>query len=141
MAEFIMKDLVAKQGLQDYFHIESAATSAEELGSPVHSGTRNILDSLAIDSSHKRARKISRKDYSNFDMLIGMDTANIRSMQNLMQNDPEHKIYKLLEFAGSTKDLADPWYTHDFETCYRDVAQGCLGLLSFLVKKSPGGFC
>ena len=132
MAEFVMKDLVAKRGLADRFHIESAATSAEEIGSPVYPGTREILEREGIDCSGKRARQMRRDDYDKFDLLIGMDSANERNMLRMLGGDPAGKVHKLLEFAGSEGDIADPWYTGDFETTYDDVLAGCTGLLGYL---------
>lgn len=132
MAEFVMKDLVAKRGLADRFHIESAATSAEELGNPVHPGTRRILEGLGIDCSAKRARRLRKADYDEFDLIIAMDSQNMRNMDRMLGDDPDHKLHKLLEYAGSDSDIADPWYTGDFETTYDDVNAGCHGLLAFL---------
>jgi protein-tyrosine phosphatase len=135
MAEFVMKDLASREGLGQFFHIESAATSSEELGNPIHPGTARKLDSLGIDYSEKRARRIRKNDYENFDFLIGMDEANMRSIRNLYNNDPENKVRKLLEYAGSSADVADPWYTHDFESCFQDVCDGCTGLMNELCRK------
>ncbi len=132
MAEFVLKDLVAKRGLADRFHIESAATSAEELGNPVHPGTRRILEGLGIDCSAKRARRLRKADYDEFDLIIAMDSQNMRNMDRMLGDDPDHKLHKLLEYAGSDGDIADPWYTGDFETTYDDVNAGCHGLLAFL---------
>ena len=132
MAEFVMKDMVAKRGLTDRFHIESAATSTEEIGNPVYPGTREILEREGIDCSEKRARQMRRSDYDKFDLLIGMDSANERNMLRMLGGDPQGKVHKLLEFAGSEGDIADPWYTGDFETTYDDVLVGCTGLLGYL---------
>lgn len=130
MAEFVMRDLVKKAGLEGQFHIESAATSTEEIGNPVHRGTQEKLRQAGISCAGKTARQLTRSDYAAYDYLIGMDTWNIRNMHRMLGGDPDKKIYKLLEFAGSTQDVADPWYTGDFETTYRDVVAGCQGLLS-----------
>lgn len=132
MAEFVMKDLVERRGLADRFVIESAATSTEELGSPVYPGTRAILEREGIDCSGKRARQMRRNDYDRFDLLIGMDEANIRNMIRIVGDDPAGKVHKMLEFAGSEADIADPWYTRDFETTYDDVLTACTGLLAWL---------
>ena len=128
MAEYVMKDIVRERGLQDAFLIESAATSTEEIGNPVHRGTRRILESRGIDCSGKRARQITTEDYRAFDLLIGMDEENVRRMRGRFGGDPDGKIAKLLSFAGSSRDIADPWYTGDFEATYRDVKQGCEAL-------------
>ena len=132
MAEFVMKDLVAKRGLADRFHIESAATSTEELGNPVYPGTREILEREGIDCSGKVARQMRRGDYDQFDLIIGMDSQNIRNIDRIIGGDPQGKVHKMLEFAGREGDVADPWYTRDFEATYDDVLDGCVGLLSWL---------
>ena len=132
MAEFVMKDLVEKAGLSGQFEIASAATSTEELGNPVHRGTRKILVAKGIDCSGKTARQMSRADYERYDMLIGMDEENVRRMKAICGGDPDSKISKLLAFAGSSRSIADPWYTGDFETTYRDVKQGCEALCDYL---------
>lgn len=132
MAEFVMKDLVTKRGLADRFHIESAATSTEELGNPVYPGTREILEREGIDCSGKVARQMRRDDYDKFDLIIGMDEQNIRNIERILGGDPQGKVHKMLEFAGREGDVADPWYTRDFETTYDDVLDGCIGLLGWL---------
>lgn len=132
MAEFVMKSIVGERGLSDRFTIESAATSTEEIGSPVHPGTRKILEREGIDCSGKTARQMQRSDYDRFDLLIGMDEANVRNMLRMLGGDPAGKVHKLLEFAGSEADIVDPWYTGDFEATYDDVHAGCVGLLGWL---------
>lgn len=129
MAEFVMKDLVEKRGLSGQFSIESAATSTEEIGNPVHRGTRKILDRLGISCAEKRARQLKRTDYDNFDLLIGMDDGNVRNMNRICGGDPEAKIYKLLDFTDEPRSISDPWYTGDFEATYHDVREGCDSLL------------
>ena len=130
MAEFVMKDMVEREGLSADFYIESAATSTEELGSPVYRPVRELMKRRGINCDEKRARQITGDDYDRFDMLIGMDEANIRNMHRAFGWDPEGKIYKLLTFAGSNADVADPWYTRDFERTWEDVNKGCRGLLA-----------
>lgn len=132
MAEFVMKDLVERRGLAERFHIESAATSTEELGNPVHPGTRAILQREGIDCSGKVARQMRRSDYDSFDLIIGMDEQNIRNMLRILGGDAQGKVRKLLEFAGREGSIADPWYTGDFDTTYDDVLAGCVGLLGWL---------
>lgn len=129
MAEFVMKDLVEKKGLSGQFSIESAATSTEEIGNPVHRGTRKILDRLGISYAEKRARQLKRTDYDTFDYLIGMDEANVRNMSRICGGDPEAKIYKLLDFTDEPRSISDPWYTGDFEATFHDVRDGCDSLL------------
>ena len=135
MAEFIFKDMVSKAGLLDQFEIVSAATSREEIGNPVHPGTRRILDSLGISSRGKCAVQTSKKEYAYYDYIIGMDSWNVRNMLRIYGGDPDEKIYKLLDFTGSSGDVADPWYTGDFDATYRDVYAGCTALLDDVIKK------
>lgn len=137
MAEFVLKDLVRKTGAENSFYIASAATSTEEIGNPVHPGTRKILVSLGISTEGKRAVQMKKSDYEKYDYLIGMDDWNIRNMKKITGGDSEHKIKKLLEFAGRKSDIADPWYTGDFESTYRDVLEGCKSLLSLTLEKLP----
>lgn len=132
MAEFVLKDLVAKRNIAERFQIASAATSTDEIGNGVHYGTRQKLAEVGISCDGKTARQIVPSDYDNYDLLIGMDAANIHNMQRCFKGDPQGKIYKMLEFAHSTRDVADPWYTGDFDATYRDVLDGCIGLLSWL---------
>ncbi len=133
MAEFVLKDMVARRGLSAQFEIASVATSTEELGNPVYPGTRKVLAQHGIGGfENKRARQLRRSDYDVYDLLIGMDDANIHNMTRMLGGDAQGKVHKLLEFAGSTRDVADPWYTRDFDTTYHDVCDGCEGLLSFL---------
>lgn len=133
MAEFVLKDMVARRGLADRFRIESAATSTEEIGNPVHPGTARMLREHGIGGFEgKRARQLRRADYDAFDFIIGMDTANIRNINRMVGGDPAGKVFKLLEFAGLDRSVDDPWYTGDFETTYRDVAEGCEELLGYL---------
>lgn len=132
MAEFVFKDMLEKEGLADYFHVESAATSTEELGNPVHYGTARILDRLDIDYSRKRARQMTSRDYKEYDMLIGMDHWNIRNMNRIAGGDPEGKISMLLDYTDRPGEVADPWYTGNFEVTYRDVKEGCEGILRTL---------
>lgn len=149
MAEYVMKYLVNQNGLEDKFFIDSAATSTEEIGNPVHYGTRRKLESVNIPVGNHRARQITKKDLEEFDYLIGMDSANIRNMKRFygfdgfsfgsyskenssIKKELENKICKLLEFAGSSDDIADPWYTGNFDLTYNDVLKGCKALLNSL---------
>ena len=135
MAEFVMKDLVQKAGLESQFHIESAATSTEEIGNPVYPPARRKLAEHGIDCAGKTARRLTNADYGRYDLLIGMDRANLRNMGRICGGDPGGKIHLLMEYAGRPADglhpgdVADPWYTGDFETTWRDVLAGCRGLL------------
>ena len=132
MAEFVMKDLVKKAGLELQFHIESAATSTEEIGNPVYPPARRKLAEHGISCAGKTSRQIRRDDYSRYDLLIGMDQANLRNMRRICGGDHENKIHLLMEFTGRSDDVADPWFTGDFETTWRDVLAGCRGLLQSL---------
>lgn len=132
MAEYLFKDMVKKEGLEDYFEIASAATSTEELGNPCHYGTRNKLMSVGISCKGHAARQMTNGDYDYFDLLIGMDSANIRNMTRISGGDSKHKIYKMLEFVDSSKDVADPWYTDNFDETYDDILMGCTALLEKL---------
>lgn len=129
MAEFVMKDLVKKAGLESRFHIESAATSTEKIGNPVYPPARRKLVEHGIDCVGKTARQLTRADYDRFDLLIGMDRANLRNMTRICGGDPDGKIRLLLDFTERPGDVADPWYTGDFEATWRDVLEGCRGLL------------
>ncbi|WP_305116457.1 low molecular weight protein-tyrosine-phosphatase [Acutalibacter muris] len=131
MAEFVMKDLVAKAGLESQFHIESAATSTEEIGNPVYPLARQKLREHGIDCSGKTARQLTRADGEKFDLLIGMDSANLRNMRRIC-GDSEEKIHLLLDFTQRPGDVADPWYTGDFDATWRDVLEGCRGLMEYL---------
>ena len=129
MAEFAMKNLVKKAGLENQFHIESAATSTEEIGNPVYSSARRKLAEHGIDCAGKTARQLRNEDYDQYDLLIGMDQANLRNMHRICGGDPEGKLHLLMEFTDCPGDVADPWYTDDFETTWQDVLAGCGQLL------------
>ena len=129
MAEFVLKDMVKKRGLENEFYIASAATSTEEIGNPVHHGTRSRLAKEGISVAGKTAVQMTKSDYDKYDYIIGMDTWNMRNINRIIKSDPDGKVFKLLTFAGRSDDVADPWYTGDFEVTYRDVVEGCEGLL------------
>ena len=132
MAEFVMKDLVRKAGREDDFYIESAATSTEEIGNEVYPPAKRKLAEHGIGCKGKTARQMTRRDYDCFDLLIGMDSANIRNMYRICGGDPAQKIYELLDFTDRIGEVADPWYTGDFEATWRDVLEGCQCLLEQL---------
>lgn len=136
MAEFVMKDLVSKAGLAGRFTIASAATSREEIGNPVHPGTRKKLSESGILTDGKYAIQLKKEDYRQYDYLIGMDSWNIKNILRIVGSDPEKKVYKLLDFALEHGDIADPWYTGDFETTYQEVVSGCTGLLKQIVNEN-----
>ncbi len=137
MAQSVMTHLVKEAHLDHLFEIESAATSREEIGNSPHYGTVNELKYRGIPVVPHRAVQMTKADYAYYDYLIGMDTANIRNMNRIAEGDPEGKIYKLLSFAGDGGDVADPWYTGDFATTYRDVLRGCQALLKELTEREP----
>lgn len=132
MAEFYFRDLIEKHGLSAKIETASAATSREEIGNSVHPGTRRILNEMGIDCSGKRARQITKADYAAYDLLVGMDTENLSNMRRFFNGDPGGKCVKLLSFTGSTRDVADPWYTGDFAAAKRDITAGCDALLQAL---------
>ena len=134
MAEFVMKDLVAKAGLTDAYYIESAATSTEEIGNEVYPPARRKLAEHGIGCKGKRARQMTARDYQRFDLLIGMDQWNIRNMTRICGGDPEGKIRMLLDFTDRPGDVADPWYTGNFEATWQDVLLGCQRLLALTRK-------
>lgn len=136
MAQSVLQQMVNERHIQDNFFIESAATSREEIGNGPHYGTVGKLRQVGIPVVPHRAIQMTRADYDHYDYLIGMDTANIRNMNRIAGGDPEEKIYKMLTFAGSGRDVADPWYTGDFESTYRDVVEGCEGFLKYLGYKA-----
>lgn len=134
MAEFIMKDLVEKAGLEGEFQIASAATSMEEYGNPIYPPARRKLQEHGISSEGHRARRMERRDYQDYDYLIGMEHYNIRNMLRIVGGDPEGKISRLLDFTDAPGDIDDPWYTDDFDTAYREILRGCRGFLEYLRK-------
>lgn len=129
MAEFVMKDMVQKAGAKDQFNIASAATSTEEIGNPVHYGTRNKLREYGISTEGKYAVQLRKEDYGKYDYLIGMERVNIRNMLRILREDPEGKVCRLLDFSGHPRDIADPWYTGNFDKTYDDIKEGCEALL------------
>ena len=129
MAEFVMKDLVKKAGLEDKFLIESAATSTEEIGNSVYPPARQKLAEHGISCKGKTARQMNSSDYNRYDLLIGMDSWNIRNMNRICGGDPEEKIHMLMDYTNRPREVADPWYTDDFEATWRDVLEGCQALL------------
>lgn len=132
MAEFVLKDMTKKLGLSDNFYIASAATSTEEIGNPVHHGTRNRLKQEGISCAGKYAVQLKKSDYNNFDYIIGMDQWNLRNMMRILRSDPEEKVKLLLDFSDNPRDIADPWYTGNFDITYADIVEGCQAFLQYL---------
>ena len=134
MAEYVMKDLVKKTGVSDRFLIDSAATSREEIGNPVHPGTRQKLWQEGIPCGDHRARRMEKADYDKYDYLIGMETWNIKNMLRITGGDPDKKISRLLDFSQHPRDIADPWYTGNFDETFEDVMEGCRALLAYCIQ-------
>ena len=132
MAEFVMRDLVAKEGLSHAITVASAATSNEEHGNPVYPPVRKLLRSHGIACDGHAARQLQRQDYEDFDLLIGMETRNLQNMQRICGGDPDGKMHRLLDFTQRPGDVADPYYTLDYESTWRDVNEGCEALLAQL---------
>ncbi len=130
-----MKDMVEKAGLRKEILVSSAATTAEEIGNPVYTPARKKLAEPGIGCDGKTARLMRYPDYAQYDLIIGMDQENLRDMLRICQGDPEVKIHLLMDYTGRPGDVADPWYTRDFEATWRDVEEGCRGLLEWLRKK------
>ena len=133
MAEFLLKDIVNKRGLADAFEIASAATSREEIGNPVHYGTRNKLAQLGISVAGKHAVQVTKRDYEHYDLLLVMDSNNIRNLRRVIGEDTQNKVHLLLDYTERKgESIADPWYTGDFDVTYDDIMEGLAGLLEQL---------
>jgi len=137
MAEFIMKDLVAKEALSGRFHIESAATSTEEIGNEVYPPAKQKLAEHGISCKGKTARQMTAADYNRFDLLIGMDRWNLRNMKAICGGDPDNKIHLLMDYTKRPGEVADPWYTGNFDATWRDVLEGCSALLESIARYLP----
>ena len=135
MAEFVMKDLVKQAGLEQEFTIASAATSTEEIGNPVYPPARRKLAEHGIGCAGHAARQLRREDYGRWDYLVGMDGANLRNMNRICGGDPKGKLSLLMDYTGHPRDVADPWYTGDFDRTWEDVDAGCRGLLDRILGK------
>jgi protein-tyrosine phosphatase len=134
MAEFLFKDYVDKKGETNLFEVKSSATSSEELGNPVHYGTKGVLDRLNISCKGKYAVKLTKSDYDNYDYFIGMDERNRYNMIRLFDGDKDNKVSLLMDYTDTPGDVADPWWTGNFEETYSDVSRGILELYKFLKK-------
>ena len=133
MAEFLLKDIVNKRGLADAFEIASAATSREEIGNPVHYGTRNKLAQFGISVAGKHAVQVTKRDYEHYDLLLVMDSNNIRNLRRVIGEDTQNKVHLLLDYTERKgESIADPWYTGDFDVTYNDIMEGLAGLLEQL---------
>ncbi len=136
MAEFIMKELVKNKGLDDKFYIASAATSYEEIGNSVYPPVKQLLSKIGICIDGKRAIRVTKQDYDNYDYLICMDKNNLTNIKGIVGEDINNKIYRLLDFSDTPNDVADPWYTGDFESTQRDIDKGCKALLEYIIKNN-----
>ena len=135
MAEFIFRDMVAKRGLAAEFSIASAATSREEIGNPVYPPAKRKLKEHGIDPAGKTARQMTAQDYKDYDYLLAAERYNIRNMERITGGDPQHKIFRLLDFSDRPRDIADPWYTGDFDEAWDDIVEGCQAFLKWLEKE------
>lgn len=133
MAEFVLKALVKAKGIEDQYYIESAAVTTDELGNPIYPPAKRCLSQHGVSfDPAKRARQITRADYDLFDRIICMDASNMRLIRRIIPSDPDGKIHMLMSYAGSGRDVADPWYTGDFETAFQDILTGCEAMLNSL---------
>lgn len=132
MGEFLLKYLTKEEGISDQFYIESCATSTEEIGRSLHPGAKAKLDEMGIPNHRRQARQLTRQDYDRFDYLLCMDEWNIRNSMRILRKDPEHKVHMLLEYAGQHREIADPWYTGNFDETYDDLMVGCKAFLTYL---------
>ena len=131
MAEYLLKDIIDKKGLNNKFYIESAGTSSEETGNGVYPPVKALLSNMGIKCENKKARKINRNDYDNFDYIICMEKSNIISLKNIL-DDYDNKIFRLLDFSDNPRDISDPWYTRNFEVCYNDIMEGLNCFIKYL---------
>lgn len=134
MAEIVFKDMVNKKGLSDKFYIDSAATSSEAVGDGIYYGTRDILKEQGIPFTEHISRQMTKEDYFKFDYILGMEEKNIRNILRIIGEDKDKKVYRLLDFSESPRDIADPWYTGEFDITYYDVEDGCTSFLEYLKK-------
>ncbi len=135
MAEFIMKDIVMKAGLEQEFEIASAATSTYEIGNPVYPPARQKLAEHGIGCDGKTARQITKNDYEYYDYIVAMDDSNISNLKKMFSNDPYGKFSMLMSYTSRPGEVADPWYTRDFEATWKDVIEGCSALLKHILSR------
>ena len=133
MAEMVFKHMLRQRGLADRFEVASAATSTEEIGNPVYPPARREMAAHGVPVEKRGARQITRADYLRYDLLIGMDNANIRNLRRMVGGDPEGKVCRLMDFTDRPGEVSDPWYSDRFDVCYRDVLEGCEALLAHLL--------
>ena len=136
MAEFVLKDMVAKRKISHNFHIESSATSREEIGNDIHYGTKNKLKKVGVPFTPRRATQITKSDYDKYDFILCIDNNNIRNLSRIIPNYKDDKIKILLDFSNNPRNIADPWYTGNFEDTYNDIIEGCEALLNYIEKNN-----
>ena len=135
MAEFVFRNMVRERGLADQFEIASSATSREEIGNPVHPGTKRKLREFGIHTDGKYAVQLTKADYNNYDYLLAMEQRNIINAMRILGSDPEAKVARLLDYSAKPRDIADPWYTGNFDVTYNDIYEGCEALLEHIVRR------
>lgn len=136
MAEYLFRDMVEKRGLSSQFHIASAATSREEIGNGVYPPAKRKLASVGISCTMHHARQVTKEDYAAYDYLLVAERYNIPNLMRQIKEDPDHKVYRLLDFSSRPRDIADPWYTGDFDITYHDITEGLEGFLAYLKKEN-----
>lgn len=136
MAEFVLKYMVAKRGIAQDFHIESSATSREEIGNDIHYGTRNKLTEIGVPLSPRAAFQITKAHYEQYDYILCMDSHNVKNLTRIISHDPRNKVRRLLDFSNNPRDIADPWYTGNFDITYNDIVEGCEAFLDCLLKSN-----
>jgi len=139
MAEYVMQELVRRAGLSQDIEVASRACRTDEIGSDVHAGTRRVLEAKGIPCPRRAARLVRREDYNHYDVIAAMDEENMRDLWHLTGGDPQGKCHLLLSFAGEAREVADPWYTGNFDATYEDVLRGCRALLAALERRLPAG--
>ena len=132
MAEFIFKDMINKKGLSKDFIIKSAATSFEEIGNDIHYGAKDKLTQKNIPFTKRKAIRITPEDYEKYDFIIGMEESNVTNIKRIVGEDSKNKIHRLLDYSNNPRDIADPWYTGNFEVTYNDIVEGCKGFIKYL---------
>ena len=136
MSEFIMKDMIANRGLEDKIQVASSATSREEIGNDMYPPAKRKLDKEHIPYTRHHARQITKSDYAEYDLILCMEQYNIRNLKRIIPADPDNKIHLLLDYSDSPRDIADPWYSGDFDKTYDDIIEGCEGLLEYLCREN-----
>lgn len=138
MAEYIFKDLLKKEGLEKKYLVESAGTSNEEAGNDMHYGAKDKLNERGIPYGKHKARQLRKEDYSKYDYIIAMENSNIRNIMRIIEEDKENKVHRLLDFTNNPRDIADPWYTGNFEVTYQDITKGSNAFLEYLENEKRG---